>query len=114
MPSFQEKRRYRRFKLQYPVDVLFRSENLISTVEAFSRDVSAGGLLLEAPRLIPPHSKVSFVMSLQGPMLPSIKLMGEGEVVRVAPCAAVDRFVIAVECKNPITQIQPSLPSELS
>jgi hypothetical protein len=114
MPSFQEKRRYRRFKLQYPVHVLFRSQDLIATVDALSRDVSAGGLLLEAPTLIPPHSAVSFVISLHGPMLPAVELTGEGEVVRVEPGAAVDRFVIAVECKNPITQIQPYLPSELS
>jgi PilZ domain len=111
VPHSPEKRGYRRFELEYAVHILFRSEESVSTVDGFTRNVSVGGLLLEAPTLIPPHSKVAFVMNLQGSTLPPAKLMGEGRVVRVAVCAAADRFAIAVECENPITQIQRHLPN---
>ena len=114
VPYSPERREYRRFDLEYPVHILFRLNESLSTIDAVTRNVSVGGLLLEAPTLIPPHIAVAFVMSLQGSMLPAAKLMGEGRVVRVAPCAAEGRFAIAVECDKPITQIQPHLPDVAS
>ena len=113
LPSPQE-RRYRRFKLRCPVHLLFRSGELTSEADAVSQDVSIGGLLLNCPILVPEHSAVSFVISLRGWMLRSVELVGDGKVVRVEPCASNLEFAIAVECDNPITQIEHYLPANLS
>lgn len=48
----RQERKFRRFKLRYPVHVEFRSGELVSELDAVSRNVSTGGLLLEAPLLI--------------------------------------------------------------
>jgi len=110
LPSPQE-RRYRRFKLRCPVHLAFRSGELTSEADAVSQDVSIGGLLLTCPILVPEHSAVSFVISLRGRMLRPVELMGDGKVVRVEPGASELEFVIAVECNNPITQIELYLPT---
>jgi hypothetical protein len=107
-------RRYRRFKLRYPVQLLFRSGELISEVDAVSRDVSIGGLLVESPMPIPQHTAVNFVISLRGRTFRPVELMGEGKVVRVGPSRATAEFAIALECKKPITQIEPYLPADSS
>jgi hypothetical protein len=109
LPSRHE-RRYRRFKLRYPVHLLFRSGELISEADAVSRDVSIGGLLLDCPMPIPQHSLVSFVMSLHGRTLRPVELTGEGRVVRVEQTGPAAEFAIAIECKKPITQIEAYLP----
>jgi hypothetical protein len=112
-PSPHE-RRYRRFKLRYPVHLLFRSGKLVSEVDAVSRDVSIGGLLLDCPVLIPQHTAVNFVISLRSRTLRPVELMGEGQVVRVQHRRAQAEFAIAIECKNPIRQIEAYLPAEAS
>ena len=103
-------RRYRRFKLRYPVLLFFRTDEGIASINTFSEDVSIGGLALHCPVAIPEHSAVSFVISLRGRTLRPIELMGEGEVVRVERRAAEAEFSLAVACQNPITQIEPYLP----
>jgi hypothetical protein len=108
-PSRQE-RRYRRFKLRYPVHLLFRSGEQISEVDAVSRDVSVGGLLLESPVLIPQRSIVNFIVSLRARGLRPVELVGEGKVVRVECSRPQAEFTVALECKKPITQIEPYLP----
>jgi len=110
-PSPQE-RRYRRFQLRYPVHLLFRSGDLISEVDGVSRDVSVGGLLVECPVLIPQHSAVDFIIRLRGRTLRPVELMGEGKVVRVEPSGTQAEFAVAVECKKPITPIEPYLPTD--
>ena len=110
----QPERRYRRFKLRYPVHLLFHSSELISEVDAVSRDVSIGGLLLDCPMLIPQQSAVDFVISLRARTLRAVELMGEGKVVRVEPSGAQAEFAVAVECKKPITLIEPYLPVDSS
>jgi hypothetical protein len=112
-PSHQE-RRYRRFKLRYPVHLLFRSGELISEVDAISRDASIGGLLVESPTPIPQCSLVNFVIRLSGRTHRPVDLMGEGRVVRVEHAKAEPEFVVAIECNNPITQIEPYLPADSS
>lgn len=109
MPSPHE-RRYRRFKLQFPVHLLFRSGELTSAADAVSRNVSIGGLLVDCPVLIPRHSAVNFVIDLGGHTLRPVELAGEGEVVRVGRAVARNEFAVALECKNPITQMEPYLP----
>jgi hypothetical protein len=75
----RQERKYRRLKLRYTVHVEFRPSELVSEVDTVSRNVSAGGLLLEAPLLIPQGSSVSFVMILRGSQfVRPIELSGEG------------------------------------
>jgi len=100
-------RRYRRFNLEYPVRVKFLAGSSVSELDTVSRNVSIGGMLLEAPSAIPQHSPVSFLMTLQGgPIVHPIELAGEGKVVRVEPIGAGTGFAVAVECDRPIAQME--------
>lgn len=105
----RQKRKYRRFKLRYPAHVQFSGE-LVSEVDAVSRNVSTGGLFLETPLPIPEFSSVSFVLILHGRQfgLP-IELAGEGEVVRVELCGPKAGFGIAVKCTSPMNQLESFL-----
>jgi hypothetical protein len=105
----RQKRKYRRFNLRYPAHVKVSSE-LVSEVDTVSRNVSVGGLLLEAPLPIPEFSSVSFVLILRSRQfdLP-IELAGEGEVVRVEPIGPEAGFGIAVKCTSPINQLESFL-----
>lgn len=107
----QHERTCRRFNLSYPVHVRFCSGQVVSEVEAVSRNISTGGLLLDCPVLIPQHSEIDFVISLSGRRLRPVKLTGEGTVVRVERSRARPDFSIAVECKKSMTQIEPYLSS---
>jgi len=103
----RQERKFRRFKLRYPVHVEFHSSKPASQVDAVSRNVSAGGLLLESPLLIPQGSAVSFVIILRGSQfVHPIELSGEGDVVRVEPGGPEAGFGIAVKCTSPIRQIE--------
>jgi hypothetical protein len=103
-----KERRYRRFSLQYPVRVKVQITDSIIEFEAVSRNISVGGLLLETSSVIPQHSPVSFIVTVQGAqVVHPIQFAGEGNVVRVDPKESA--FAIAVECKRPITQIDNHL-----
>jgi len=108
---FSPERKYRRFKLCCPVLLKFPPESLLSELRAMSRNVSIGGLLLDAPFRIPQHSNVTFTITVQADRLVRpILLAGEGKVVRVEPQPR-RKFAVAVECSRPITQMEPYLPS---
>ena len=109
---YSQQRRFRRFNLRYPVQVKFHAGSSVTELEAVSNNVSIGGLLLETARHIPPHSLVSFVMTVEGgPVVRPIQLAGEGEVVRVEPSRSAAGFAVAVECKRPVTQIKDGHPA---
>jgi hypothetical protein len=100
-------RRYPRFKLRYPVHGKFYSGTAVSEFNAVSKNVSIGGLLLEATSEIPRHSPVSFTMTIEGGrVIHPIRLAGEGEVVRVQLSGPGSCFAIALACKDPIAQIE--------
>ena len=108
--TVRQERKFRRFNLRYPVHVEFRSREPVFQVDTVSRNVSAGGLLLEAHLLIPQGTSVSFVMILRGSQfVHPIELAGEGEVVRVEPGGPEAGFGIAVKCTSPISRIDHSL-----
>lgn len=107
-------RRYRRFTLRYPVHLLFRSDELTSEVEAVSRNICIAGLLLECPVRIPQHSAVNFVISVQTPTLRPLELVGEGKVVRVEETRVSGEFAVAVDCKEPIADIEAYFPADSS
>jgi PilZ domain len=107
--SSRHDRRFRRFRLRYPVHLAFQFGNTISEADAISRNISTGGLLLDCPVLVPEQSSVSFVISLSARKLRPLKLMGEGTVVRVETGGMDMEFGIAIECKRQIMQIEPYL-----
>jgi hypothetical protein len=106
----RQERQYRRFKLTYPVHLKFLCGEVASEADAVSRNVSIGGLLLDAPLLIPQHSSVSFVLILRGPpIIRPIELSCEGEVVRVELGGLEGGFGIAVKYTTLITQSESFL-----
>ena len=108
--SSQHERRFRRFPLRCPVHLLFRAGDYISEVDAVSRNLSTGGLLLESPVAVPQDSVISFVITLQGRTLRPLRLTGEGRVTRVERSQAQMDFQVAVECKAPMSEIEHYLP----
>jgi hypothetical protein len=101
-----QERKYRRFQLQYPVRLKVRDADLMVEFEAVSKNISVCGLLVETYSMIPQHTPVSFVVTVDARELGRpIQFVGEGKVVRVDPKAKQELFAIAVECQRPITQI---------
>lgn len=104
-PNFQ-RRRYRRFRLRYPVLVEFSSGDLVCKIQTVSRNASIGGLLLESPSVLPKAQSIAFTLAVESSsMVRPIKFLGEGRVVRVEPRPG-SGFDIAVECTHPMTQIE--------
>jgi hypothetical protein len=105
-PSPLPERKYRRFQLQYPVRLKAHTADLMVEFEAVSKNISVCGLLVETYSMIPQHTLVSFVVTVEAWELGRpIQFVGEGKVVRVDPKAKQELFAIAVECQRPITQI---------
>jgi len=112
-PPHPERRKYRRFKLRYPVHGTFSSGDLVSDFDAVSRNVSVVGLLMETASEIPSHSLVSFTMTLQGgEVMRPIHFAGEGKVVRAEPPELGVWHAIAVACGNPIAHVEDYLPTD--
>ena len=110
--GYFKQRKYRRFNLHYPVLVKFQHGHFASEIEATSKNVSIGGLLLQAASEIPQHTPVSFIMTIQGgPVVRPIRVSGEGKVVRVKRGCREQEFAIAVECRSPVTHIRQCLPT---
>jgi hypothetical protein len=112
LSSPPQKRKHRRFSLQYPVRVKVYSPDSIVELDGLSSNISIGGLLLETSFPIPRHTPVSFIVTVQGvQVVRPIQFVGEGKVVRVDPQATEEVFAIAVECARPITQIDAHFAS---
>ena len=55
---------------------------------------------------------MTFIMSIQGEQaVRPIRLVGEGEIVRVERNAANATFSIAIKCKDPVSQLDSYLPA---
>ena len=79
----------------------------MAEVDAVSRNISQGGLLLESACLIPYRTPVELTITMRGrPISRPIKLTGTGEVVRVEPGERAYAFGIAVACSQPMTQME--------
>src|SRR5438477_13148499 len=102
-PDRPEQRKYRRFSVSYPVHVKFHFEDSVSELQAVTKDVSVGGLLIETASPIPQHCPVDFIMTLHGgPVIRPVQVVGEGDVVRVEPHGPGAGFAIAIKCKREI------------
>ena len=104
-------RKYRRFNLEFPVTLKVQSGTPGAEIEAISKNVSVGGLLLRSAQPIPTHSQVTFILSVHGEhAVRPIHLVGEGEIVRVEDEGSGPTFTIAVKCKTPVAQLENYLP----
>jgi hypothetical protein len=103
----QPERKHRRFSLRYPVCLKFTSQDSTQELQAISENVSVGGMLLVAQSSIPESASVTFTLTVQGEQtVRPIQLSGEGTVVRVESASAEGKFVIAVQCVRPISEIE--------
>lgn len=109
---YPRERRHRRFDLQFPVLLNFPSAGKVRELRAISRNVSIGGLLLKAADSLPPKTEVTFTIEVMGPRLRHpIRLLGEGQVVRVEQLETGAGFAFAIECKHPLAEIENHLPA---
>ncbi len=92
-----------RFPLRYRAYVEYSLDGAESRLECVSKNISLGGVLLEAPALIPLNCALEFVIRAVGErMTRQIEFKGKGEVVRVQPDPPGSGFLIAVKCAEPI------------
>ena len=114
-PPYWKERKYRRFALCYPVHLKVLAGNSLCELQAVSRNLSLGGLLLKSASAIAEHCPVSFIVRLQGDgVVHPVHLVGEGEVVRVEPSGSGAGFEIAVKCKRPLSQMKQYLSPAVS
>ncbi len=103
----QPTRRYPRFSLRFPVQLKFGTEPSAHEIAATTRNVSAGGVLLETEQSIPERCPVRFIMTMEGGSLSRpIRLDGEGVVVRVESQSHGKRFNIAIQCGKPLSELR--------
>lgn len=75
-------------------------------LETTSKNLSIGGLLLEANDRLEPHTQVKVMIEVRSPLSGrSVRLNGAGEVVRVEEIEAGAGYAIAIACKQPISEI---------
>ena len=105
-------RRYRRFELAFPVRMKIQSTEPVTEIEAVSKNVSIGGLLVRASLPVPEHTAVTFVLSVHGKQaVRPIHLIGEGEIVRVEREDQERNYVLAVKCNVPLAELVEFLPA---
>lgn len=103
---YAKERKYRRFALQFPVRLNYAQMGKARKLEATSKNISIGGLLLKSSDPLEPHTHVKVTIEVRSPLSGrSVKLNGEGEVIRVEPIGAGAGYAIAVECKRPISEM---------
>jgi len=109
--SHGEGRRYRRFELEFPVQVKFQSESTDREIQGVSKNMSIGGLLIRLTQPIPESTPVTFLLSVHGKQsVRPVHLRGEGMVVRVENGEAEKTFLAAVRCQGPLMQLEAYLP----
>jgi hypothetical protein len=104
----RRERKHRRFVLlDCQVYIKYQADNVVTEIQAISQNVSIGGFLVKSATMIPEHTPVTFVISMQGEVaVEPVYLRGKGEIVRVEKCQAEGMFAMAVGCKYPITQLE--------
>ena len=104
--SARPERKHRRFDAQRPVRLKYRAEGCTVEVEAASKNISIGGIVVKTESMILLHTIVTFVIVLKGKgMFHPIHLAGEGDVVRIEFNTEDEMFTSAVRCQSPITQL---------
>jgi PilZ domain len=103
----RRERRFYRFILTCPVSLKYHADNSAIEVQGVVQNVSIGGFLLKSAAMIPQHTVVTFIISLKGEAAARpIYLTGDGQIVRVENSQNNAICAIAVECRDPITQLE--------
>jgi PilZ domain len=111
-PPRQELRRFRRYDLQFPVCVGFPCGGVVRELEAVTRNVSLGGLLLRSRDEVPPQTQVSLTMDVRSPLARRpVRLRGEGVEWSGLVLTSGAGFAIAVECTRSITEMEEHFPA---
>ena len=102
-----QERKFRRFNFECRVRVKFPSGDVTAEAGCFIRNISLGGLLLEAACSIPCGTPVEFIITVGGGTISRpVKLTGAGEVVRLEPKETPNKFGIALAFSQPIAQME--------
>jgi hypothetical protein len=108
----EKARRFRRFNIEYPVMVQYQIGGTNAEVEAVTKNVSIGGILISSAIVIPLHTPIKFRICIRKDKAARcIHLAGEGKVVRVERAENKGEVAIAVECDVPITHLEENLTS---
>ena len=108
--SERQRRNHRRFSLQYPVRVTFRSGESVAEFDAVSENVGSGGILLKSHWMIPLHTIVSLTMTIQGDsVVRPLRLVAEGKTVRLRNNATGATYSIAVQFDEPVTEVEANI-----
>ena len=103
-------RSYRRYDLEFPVLLRFQDGGVFAQCEGVSKNLSVGGLLVTSVVSLPLNTSVQFTLTMHGRnAVRPVHIVGEGEVVRVTASATDGAFLIAVQCKTPVTQLEKHL-----
>lgn len=97
------RRRYKRFGFRYGIRIKLHGNAHDILVNGITKNISAGGVLLESPTEIKKRSPVSFtIVAHGGAAVRPIEFTGEGKVVRIEPEPRTTGYAIAVKCIEPI------------
>src|SRR6516165_11763809 len=110
----EKARRFHRFNIEYPVMVQYQIGGTNAEVEAVTKNVSIGGILIiiSSTIVIPLHAPIKFRICIrQDKAARCIHLAGEGKVVRVERDENKGEVAIAVECDVPITHQEENFTS---
>src|SRR5215469_2261187 len=111
-PVGEKARRFRRFNIEHPVMVQYQSGGTTTEVEAVTKNVSIGGILISSAIVIPLHTPIRFRICIQkNKRARCIHLAGEGKIVRVESAENKAEVAIAVECDVPISHLEENLTS---
>ena len=103
-------RSYRRYDLEFPVLLRFQDGGVFAQCEGVSKNLSVGGLLVRSVVPLPLHTPAQFTLIMHGRnAVRPVHIVGEGEVVRVTASVTDGAFLIAVQCKTPVTQLEKHL-----
>ena len=104
-------RRYHRFDLEFPVRLRFLMGVVNVQSDSVSKNLSVGGLLIRSTIAIPTNTELTFTLSAYGKgAVRPVYLVGEGVVVRVFRDESGKSFLVSVECKIPVAQLEEYLP----
>jgi hypothetical protein len=97
------RRRHQRYAFRYRISVKLRGTGHDVQLDGITKNVSAGGVLLESSTRLPKRSLVSFtIVAHRETMIHPIEFTGEGKVVRVEPDPGIAGYAIALKCLQPI------------
>jgi len=97
-------RKYPRFTLQCPALIDFDGGGVMRKIQAETRNISLGGVLLTCDAQIPAGSKVGVELQLSPAKSPKpINLIAKGQVVRIEKRSPLGTFMVAIACEQPFS-----------